>query len=86
VQGKDAIRKFLEGFPKMTEFKQTVEEIQGDQEYAYPRGTYQTTFTPPGSKRPVKDKGKVLAVWRKQSDGSWKVSRVIWNSDQAPQM
>lgn len=86
VSGRDAIEKFLGGLPKISQFKETVEEIQGDQDYAYPRGTYEMTFTPPGSRMQVSDKGKVLAVWRKQSDGSWKVSRVIWNSDQAPRM
>jgi len=86
VHGKEAIRKFLSGFPKMTLFKETVEAIDGDAEYAYPQGTYETEFTPPGSKTAVKEKGKVMGVWRKQSDGSWKVSRVIWNSDKAPGM
>jgi ketosteroid isomerase-like protein len=41
------------------------------------------TMIPPGAKSPQKDKGKVLAVWRKQPDGSWLVSRVSWNPDLA---
>jgi uncharacterized protein (TIGR02246 family) len=86
VKGKDAIQKFFGGFPKISQFKQTVQEIQGGEGYAYPRGTYEMTFTPPGSRMQVSDKGKVLAVWRKQSDGSWKVARVIWNSDAPPRM
>jgi uncharacterized protein (TIGR02246 family) len=86
VKGRDAIKKFLGGFPKISQFKQTVQEIQGGEGYAYPSGTYEMTFTPPGSRMQVNDKGKVLAVWRKQSDGSWKVTRVIWNSDAPPRM
>ena len=83
VRGRDAIRKFFEGFPKFTEFKQQVEEVQGNANLAYPRGTFETSMIPPGGKGPVKDKGKVLAVWRKGEDGSWLVTRVIWNSDLA---
>jgi ketosteroid isomerase-like protein len=84
IRGRAAIQKFFEGFPKFTAFKQDVEEIQGDETLAYPQGTYETSFIPPGSKTPFKDKGKVLAVWRKQPDGSWLVTRVIWNSDLPP--
>jgi uncharacterized protein (TIGR02246 family) len=81
IKGRDAIRKFFEGFPKFTEFKQQVEEIEGDAKLAYPRGTFESVQVPPGGKNPVKNNGKVLAVWHKQADGSWLVDRVIWNSD-----
>lgn len=84
VRGRDAITKFFQEFPKFTNFKQQVEEIEGDENFAYPRGTFETSMIPPGAKAPVNDKGKVLAVWRKQPNGSWLVTRVIWNSDLAP--
>ena len=84
VRGRDAITKFFQGFPKFTKFKQQVDEIEGDETFAYPRGTYETAMIPQGAKKPVEDKGKVLAVWRKQPDGSWLVTRVIWNSDLPP--
>jgi uncharacterized protein (TIGR02246 family) len=84
VRGRAAIQKFFEGFPKITEFKQSSDEIEGQGEFAYPWGTYETAMTPPGAKAPLKDRGKVLSVWRKQADGSWLASRVIWNSDLTP--
>ena len=28
----------------------------------------------------IRDDGRFLFVWRRQSDGSWKMWRVIWNS------
>lgn len=84
VRGRAAIQKFLEGFPKITQFKQSAIEIEGQGELAYPWGTFETTMLPPGAKAPVQDKGKVLAVWRKQADGSWLASRVSWNSDLPP--
>jgi ketosteroid isomerase-like protein len=81
LRGRDTIRKFFEGFPKLAQFKEQVEQIQGDENLAYPEGSFELSFTPPGAKSPVKDKGKVLAVWHKQADGNWQVRRVIWNSD-----
>ncbi len=81
VQGRAAIQKFFEGMPKFTDFEQSVTEVEGQGEFAYPWGTFETTMVTPGAKAPVKDKGKVLAVWRKQADGSWLASRVSWSSD-----
>jgi uncharacterized protein (TIGR02246 family) len=81
LKGRDAIRKFFEESPKFTEFEQSVSEIEGAGDLAYPWGTYQLTMTPPSVKTAVKDQGKVLAVWRKQPDGKWLASRVAWNSD-----
>src|SRR5215471_3596473 len=33
--------------------------------------------------RPVHDEGKGVWIWRRQTDGSWRVARAIWNSDLA---
>ena len=84
VEGRAAIQKFFGGLPKITAFKQSVVEIEGPGDPTYVRGTYEMTMLPPGAKEPLKDTGKVLAIWRKQPDGSWLVSRVAWNSDLAP--
>ena len=84
VQGRAAIQKFFGGFPKITAFRQSVVEIEGPGDPAYVRGTYEMTMLPPGAKEPLKDTGKILAVRRRQPDGSWLVSRVAWNSDLAP--
>ena len=83
VRGRAAIQKFFEGSPKMSVFKQTVTEVGGSGDLAYPLGTYETTVTPPGAKAPMQDRGKVLSVWQRQPDGSWRAARVMWNSDLA---
>ena len=83
VQGRAAIQNFFSAFPKITEFKRSLVEIEGQGDLAYPRATYEMTMMPPGAKAPLKDRGKVIAVWRKQPDGSWRVLRVMWNSDLA---
>jgi ketosteroid isomerase-like protein len=32
----------------------------------------------------IEDRGNFLAIWQKQSDGSWKVASNIWNSTLPP--
>jgi uncharacterized protein (TIGR02246 family) len=84
LRGRAAIQKFFEGFPKMSEFKENVVEVEGHGDLAYARATYRTAANPPGAKAPLEDTGKVLAIWRKQPDGSWLVTRAAWSSDLPP--
>jgi len=55
-------------------------EVAASGDMAYVQGTY-TVSTPGPDGKPVSDKGKYLAVSKKQADGSWKVSEDTWNSD-----
>lgn len=55
-------------------------EVAASGDLAYDQGTY--TMSGPGPDgKPMSDKGKYLAVVKKQADGSWKVSEDVWNSD-----
>jgi len=47
---------------------------------AYILGSY-TMSTKVAKGKPITDKGKYLAIWKKQPDGSWKVEADTWNSD-----
>jgi len=42
--------------------------------------TYQLALEGPGG-APINDHGKDMAIWKKQSDGSWKMIADIFNSD-----
>ena len=53
-------------------------DVAGD--FAIETGSYEMTLTETG-KKPMPDKGKYISVWKKQSDGSWKLYRDISNSD-----
>jgi len=81
VQGRSAISAFLDGFPPVTEFSQTIVELEANGDLAYARLTYSMTTTPPGAKVPLKTSGKVLIILRKQVNGSWLTTRGMWNSD-----
>ncbi|MBC8166322.1 MAG: SgcJ/EcaC family oxidoreductase [Bryobacteraceae bacterium] len=81
AEGRAAIQKVLEGFGRPQAFSQPVVEIDGVGDLAYARVNYELTFTPPKATAPVTDKGKVLIVMRKQSDGNWRTTRAMHNSN-----
>lgn len=80
VTGSAAIQTAMGAFPPISNFVITSQEIEGTATMAYARGTYSMTLTPPGA-APIQDSGKFLAIWRKQADGTWKMTRDIFNSD-----
>jgi ketosteroid isomerase-like protein len=49
-------------------------------EMAWLSGMYQLTMNDARGK-PINDRGKYLEVWEKQTDGNWKCTADMWNSD-----
>ncbi len=81
VQGRAAIQSWLSAFPPVTAFSLTPQQVDGQGDLAYARGTYMMTVTPPGAPAPVEDHGKYIVIERKQPDGSWLITDDIFNSD-----
>ncbi|HET9275536.1 MAG TPA: DUF4440 domain-containing protein [Gemmatimonadales bacterium] len=81
VSGRDAITQMLASYPPMSNVRFSIDEVEGAGDLAYARGTYEMDVAVPGAPAPVHDKGKFIEIWKKQSDGSWKVARDIFNSD-----
>ena len=84
ITGLEAIRAYHKQFPPMSKFAFTVTELDGRGDVAWYRGNYALTFTPPGATASVSDTGKLIAILRKQPDGSWLTVADIWNSDLPP--
>jgi uncharacterized protein (TIGR02246 family) len=59
-------------------WKTTHAEVNGP--IGYTAGSYEDSFKGPDGKK-VQGKGKYLCVWKKQSDGTWKAIRDMWNTD-----
>jgi uncharacterized protein (TIGR02246 family) len=84
VTGRAAIREFMRVFLSMPDFSLSFETAQvkvsrtGD--FAYTCGTNKVTLVDPNGRK-MKDSGKYLTVYRKQSDGTWKVVADMGNSD-----
>ncbi|UCC73174.1 MAG: DUF4440 domain-containing protein [Gemmatimonadota bacterium] len=82
IQGRAAIQARYEAVLAMvTEYSNTMVEIEGRGDLAYARGVISIAFTPKGMPEPVRDTIKYLAVLRKQPDTSWLFTHVCWNSD-----
>lgn len=84
VQGRNAIRQFLEQTPPLDAFAFHLVDLDGDGDVAFMRARFSMTFTPPGATTPVSDSGKILVVLRKQADGAWLRVADAWNSDLSP--
>jgi ketosteroid isomerase-like protein len=80
VRGRAAMLAFLEAFPPFSNHQQTTLEMDGAGDFAYLRDVVSVTVLPPGA-TPLQEMLKVITIWRKQADGSWKIYREIWNSD-----
>jgi ketosteroid isomerase-like protein len=55
-------------------------EAASSGDMVYETGTY-LLHMKDAKGNPVTDKGKVLQVWKKQTDGSWKAVADMWSSD-----
>ena len=81
VEGREAIQQWLATLPPISNAKGQGLEVVGYGDLAYLRGTYTMTFSIPGAPASIDEQGKFLQIYRKQSDGSWKMTREIYNSD-----
>jgi ketosteroid isomerase-like protein len=82
VTGGDAIRKMFTQMMAAPGFSlswtATKAEVGAAGDIGYTTGTYQSTV---GG---VSEKGKYVTTWKKQADGTWKVTEDILNADEAP--
>jgi uncharacterized protein (TIGR02246 family) len=84
VEGLEAIKKFwwpADG-PRTTikSFTITTDEIGGDGNIGYVRGTFQFSFSyeEKGETKELSNKGNYMMIMRRQSDGSWRISHRMW--------
>ena len=84
LTGKEAISKFVSEMattPGFAMSEQTIEAaVSSAGNLGYTLDLYELTINDPEGK-PVTDRGQDLHIWKKQSDGTWKIVVDIWNSD-----
>jgi ketosteroid isomerase-like protein len=86
ISGKEAIagddKKLFDKYGT-TQLSGPVEEVLSSGDLAVARGAYTWKGTPKDSGLgEVSEQGKWIGTFRRQSDGSWKCSELIWNIDQ----
>jgi len=69
---------------EIKELQYTMKEIEIHNNWAYARGTYFIQIMPKGGGEKSEDQGKFINLFRRQSDGSWKCTHSIHNSDNPP--
>ena len=86
VVGRSQIREKLRGILTQFRFDMRIhtEEVRTAGEWAYARGLYQATLTPKTDGPAIPIDGKFLTILARQSDGSWKIYRDIFNSNVPP--
>jgi len=82
--GREAIHTWAQGLFDQFTLEETVttEEIQVAGDWAFLRGTYTFTMTPKPEGETQEETGKCVHIVQRQPDGSWKNTRLMWNSDQ----
>jgi uncharacterized protein (TIGR02246 family) len=84
VKGKEAIRsawaQLLSSPGLKIDWQITKVDVSRAGDMAYTLYKYEMTVGAPNA-APVQDSGKDMAVWKKQSDGTWKIVADTFNSD-----
>jgi uncharacterized protein (TIGR02246 family) len=82
--GTDGIRAWSSGMLAAfhAEFSLDIDEVElaGD-DWAFEGGTYTIALTAKAGGTSMRDTGKYLTIYRRQTDHSWLMARDIWNSN-----
>jgi uncharacterized protein (TIGR02246 family) len=88
LRGREAVEKGFAGLASqlgVDAMRLHTEDVLVGGDLAVETGTYAETFRPKAAgAKPFSDAGKYVSVWRRQTDGSWKIVRDIYNSDAPP--
>jgi ketosteroid isomerase-like protein len=87
LRGRDEVRAWAEAFQnrvRVLEAKFTESEVTIGGDLATERLAFTMTLEPAAGGQPVTVTGKGIHVYRRQADGTWKLSLDIWNTDAAP--
>ena len=81
IEGKKAVRAFLDKWPSIKAYDAPIVKAEGRDDFAWVWGTFTETVEPePGNSFSMK--GKWTSSYRKQPDGSWLATSLIWNLDE----
>jgi uncharacterized protein (TIGR02246 family) len=86
VTGKETIRALYQSvFDEFTvKGSGDLQEVEVAGDWAFYRSTYTLTATPKAGGEPLEDTGKGLFIVKRQPDDTWKIARLIANSDLPP--
>ena len=86
--GRDANRASITrlrdqtGGAQISDYILSFNEVKVTGDWAFEWGTYSGTLAPEGGGESLRATGKVIRVLKKDADGSWKIARAMYNSDE----
>jgi uncharacterized protein (TIGR02246 family) len=85
IKGLEAIRELYKGSFENMEFevRQTIDEIQVFGDYAYEIGAWEGSIIPKDGSDVVNYNNKTITIYKKDKDGSWKIFRWMYSSNEA---
>ena len=87
AQGLDEVRTFWSDFFdewEVVDATSTIDEVIVGEGWAWSRGHYLETLRSKDGLVTVVESGKFSGIWRRVPDGSWKISRDMWNASNTP--
>ena len=66
---------------QITDYILSFNEVKIVDDWAFEWGTYSGTVKPLDGGEPIRTTGKVIRILKKDSDGSWKIARAMYDSD-----
>lgn len=76
---KEWIEEYFEYF-RLAAYTEPERDVTVSGELVIERTSYMIAIVPTKGTARIRDDGKMLTIWKRQSDGSWKIWRAIWNS------
>lgn len=86
--GRDANRASItrlrdqSGSAQIADYILSFNEVKVTGDWAFEWGTYSGTLAPESGGESLRATGKVIRVLKKDADGSWKIARAMYNSDE----
>ena len=83
IAGHEALRSYFEEAFNAFEFdvRKPVSDVTVIGDWAFEDYTYELTMTPRAGGQPITESGKGMFVYRRGTDGQWRVARDVWNHD-----
>jgi ketosteroid isomerase-like protein len=69
-----------------TELTIASSEVSGGRVWAFDQLYYTIRLTPRAGGSSIHDSGPCIWIWRRETDGRWRIARAIWNSEKPPQI
>jgi uncharacterized protein (TIGR02246 family) len=83
VVGREAIRAWSNATSKQFRFQDyqsSDDEVVVAGDWAFRRASAEWVLIPLPSGEPIRESGKFIIIYERQTDGSWRLARDIWNS------